>query len=919
MDLSEGLVSNDKHTLQMAVEVQQRFHPQVVLLGIAADDSRHTAPMSKEMNADGKAKRSTFACISCHSMKQKCNPTDKDDIYRHPCIRCAKLNKTCQFDLSKRRRRKKKKKLGGTHPHEIGGTANDASQEGVLKLGTNSVVMADDDTSSSSTKTVSPYTSISSLEHGQRHGHGHGNGNGNTHGQRHGQRQRLGSTGDEPTNFPLSYSLPTTYSLGTANTAVAPAPAFKMKQPLASTAAWQYPPQQPSLSQHQRLLPKPWLEADLKRLEGANLSHLQRSYPGNMVTVQQNDLNGSHSSTLLGQNALSVPTDDSIGNIAYNTRAETSHLLHINQINSHQPLSSGSPPHTLKIISPNLPAKNNCFVNNQTGKLDGNGTPTNNCNPSPVFSGPGGEFNDYELEITNLLSWQKGALESAAAKLQSLAIDWDGMVQTTSAVPLYTDPLALGLISEREALYYLKLYRETMSKKFHLPLVKIPDHMTIDELRKTQPILFSTILAVVSLIVPASHKSSTNKLKLDNFALSMICHHGMRLGSRSSELIRSLLVLCLWYNFAEWNNQTRYHYFNYICCTAIRDFDLNGNHKLMALMDGAQQNMIPEKRNSEYDDEFYHMVLVIYVSGLNISIFLRQPIQLRWSAKFDAFCDGLLKGKYPSKIYDHEDDKIFVVFAKINHCLELIHTHIQLTSGTMETTYITFDNDAFMKKMINMLDGLYPDISQEKYRILAFYNSVYAYLYESILIDFFQPKTMEDKFELQELPEHVEDAFKNCLAKCLATFNYFFKLTPDLIASMPLFHVTRIIYVLGVLLLKIRFGAMTIPAIQHLRPLTDPCIDILKNMCGILDETSRLYPQNSFLLKLRYVCALFSQTYATNIRKYLETKNTNPGLDFNALFQSGNVSSFFVDSMILENSINSLNDQFWTDMLTNLL
>ena len=182
-----------------------------------------------------------------------------------------------------------------------------------------------------------------------------------------------------------------------------------------------------------------------------------------------------------------------------------------------------------------------------------------------------------------------------------------------------------------------------------------------------------------------------------------------------------------------------------------------------------------------------------------------------------------------------------------------------------------------------------------------------------------RPKTMEDKFELQELPAYVEDAFKKCLTKCLATFNYFFKLTPDLIASMPLFHVTRIIYVLGVLLLKIRYGAMTIPAIQHLRPLTDSCIDILKNMCGILDETSRLYPQNSFLVKLRYVCALFSQTYATNIRKYLERQSRNSDPEINNLFQSNDVSSFFVDSMMLENSINSLNDQFWTDMLTNLL
>ena len=917
MDLNQSPDSGEGQTLQMSLEEQQRHHSQVVLLGIAADDSRHFTPMSKETNADGKVKRSTFACISCHSMKQKCNPTDPTDIYRHPCIRCAKLNKICQFDLSKRRRRKKKKKLGtvgdGSLSGYVGamknggasttngdGSALNPKSDIVLKpLGSNgnaasdSVVMADDDdTSNSSARTLSPYVSISAPQ----------------------QQQRAGLVGSEQTtSFPLAYSLPNNYSTPTATPNINLAPGFKMKQPLTNSTTWQYP--SPAISQHQRLLPKPWLEADLKKLENAKRSHLQRSYANNIINVPQTDPNSSHTPAVLGQSALSVPSNDPMGNITYNTHAETSHLRHINQANSQQ-LNNGTG-HTLKAISPNISSNNNYLLNSHNSKLNGNGNSINGRHPS-VAPRPG-QVNDYELEITNLLSWQKGSLESTAAKLTSLAVAWDQVVQTASAVPLYTDPLALGLISEREALYYLQLYRETMSKKFHLPLVKIPDDITIDQLRKTQPILFSTILSVVSLIVPASHKSSVNKLKLDNFALSLICHHGMRLGSKSTELIRSLLVLCLWYNFSEWNNQTRYHYFNYICCSAIRDFDLNGNNRLMDMMDSAQQNMVPEKKDPEYDDEFYRMVLVIYVSGLNISIFLRQPIQLRWSPKFDTFCEGLLNGQYPSKIYGFEDDKLFVIFARINHCLELIHTHIQLASGVMENTYITIDNEKFIEKMKDSLDAIYPEIPPEKHRILAFFNSVYAYLYESILIDYFQPKTMEDKFELQELPAYVEDAFKNCLTKCLATFNYFFKLTPDLIASMPLFHVTRIIYVLGVLLLKIRYGAMTIPAIQHLRPLTDSCIDILKNMCGILDETSRLYPQNSFLVKLRYVCALFSQTYATNIRKYLERQSRNSDPEINNLFQSNDVSSFFVDSMMLENSINSLNDQFWTDMLTNLL
>lgn len=881
------------------MEFQQQQHPQVVLLGIPDDDLRHVTPMSKEVRADGKTKRSTFACITCHSMKQRCNPSYPNDIYRHPCIRCAKLNKICQFDLSKRRRKKKK---GDNHnqslnPSNLNPQIDDGDSELNTSVNVSSAGSGKDSNAeeTSSTSTLSPNLNIPSYA-------------------------RNAATNDQSSNFSsnlLSASGSSSYPIATAvNADVITKNKHMMNNsnllPQQTVPnGWQY--QNPNLNQHQRLLPRPWLDAELKKLESAGRSPLR-------TPIQTEPLMPSisnDSSVLLQSKPLTTVSTD---NANCNNRKNDVNITSIQNHNNNT-ANNGD-----KIIPPNLlinsgnlnkmvdDSMNNTSISTLVTKENhGNNITSNNMTSNSNF------INEYELELTNLLSWQKGALEATASKLSALAVAWDEVVQTGSSVPLYTDPLALGLISQQDAEYRLKLYRETMSKKFHLPLVKIPEDITIDQLRRSQPILFSTILSVVSLILPESYHSASDNMRLDNFALSLICHYAVRIGNKNAEVIKSLLVLCLWYNFSEWNTQTRYHFFNYICCSAIRDMDLSTNSK-MVVMVGAQQHLTAEK-NIEHDDEFYRMVLMIYVSGLNISIFLRQPIQLRWSSKFETFCEGLWKGAYPSKVYGYEDDKLFVVFAKVNHCLELIHTHIQLTGGAMENIndYITFDMVKFIDNMKYKLDQLHPQILPSRYRLLAFFYSVYAYLYESILINYFQTKSMEEKFEMTTLPTEIEDAFKNCLEKCLASFDYFFKLTPDLIASMPLFHITRIIYVLGVLLLKLRFGAMTIPALSHFKTLTDPCIDILKDICTVLDQTSSLYPHNGFIVKLRYVCALFSQTYATNIRKYLERQNTDLDLKATNLFQSADVSSFFVDSTILENSINSLNDQFWTDMLTNLL
>lgn len=827
------------------MEMQNENHPKVILLGIADDDPRHTTPMSRETKPDGSTKRNTFACINCHSMKQRCIPLYEDDIYRHPCVRCSKLNKICQFDLSKRRRKKRKPNARVVPDGSgVSGSDRDSNTEDSL-----------------SGNAFSP----------------------NFNGVQF--PRNVGMTNERALNLPSNIfgGLDSNFNIQDNTRAKNNTINTSTGVQSAQQGTWQYP--NPllgsTLNQPQRFLPRPWIEAELKRLEGSGRSPLKTPL-------------SAETSVSLEQNA--IPVDLASNSSFVTNESSTANNPNMNDNSNRIFASNGTSLSELDTNQLTNQTSSNIILNNYS-------------------------YNEYELEITNLLSWQKGALETTLAKITTLSDAWDEIVQTGSSVPLYTDPLALGLVTQQDAEYRLKLYREVLGKKFHLPLVKLPDDISVDQLRRSQPILFSTVLSVVSQILPSTYRSATDNMKLDNFTFSLICHYAIKLGQRNIELIKSLLILCLWYNFAEWTHKTRYHFFNYICCSTIRDLELSSASKPSDVV--SHRQYVVQPTDIEHDDDFFRTVLMIYVSGLNISIFLRQPVQLRWSCRFDAFCQDILKGNYPSKIYSHEDDKVFVHFSKINHCLESIHTNIQITTGAgiveMASKYTTFDNTKFVELMKKELDELYPLIPRNRHRIIAFYHSVYAYLYESILIHFFQSKTAEDKFELTHLPHDIELAFKCCAQECFASFEHFLKLTPELIASMPLFHISRIIYIFGVLLLKLRFGVMTIPALSQFSSLMEPCIDTIRRICELLDRSSTLFPHNSFLIKLRYLCALFSQTYATKLRKYLQSHNSAATLNPNSQIQSTDVSSFFVDSMVLENSINSLNDQFWTDMLTNLL
>lgn len=644
------------------------------IIGVPPDDPRLHSPVSLSKNDSGKPKRNTFACTNCHSLKQKCVPSDINNIYGKPCQRCMKCNRTCKFDLSKRTRKKKRKMI-----HEY-------------------------------------------------------------------EENRFSSSPSAVDNFSEEVKDPTIQSSGMDNI----------------------------------------------------IGPLSRFDPVKFTATEA----------------------------------------------SNEPPLSGS----IKGIK---------RLKNQTSTA----TKARTNRKSPL-----------QKELQALLSMQKGKLDSISQKLTDLSTKWNEIVENNSLFGPVSDPVTLKIITQSESEYRLHLYRTKMNQKFKLPFVNIPSDISAEQLRSSQPILFSVIMSVVSLILSKDQSTTKLTMQLDNLALGLISHQVMRLGNKSIELLKSLLILCMWYNFPELSHKTRYHFFNYVCCCLIRDLGPTNKGKLfMPAGDNTQQQQQqqPAKKTPlENDEDHQRLILLVYVSSLNISIFLRQSTQMRWSSLLERSCSELMSGDYKSDVYGTQDDHLLVLFTKLNHVLEKVHMILHEVDSYSNDSTSYKDRSEIIIDLQLQLESIFQKIPKERNRVLAFFYSVEAYLHEYTFSKFID--SIENKSELHDLPAPVSDSFSKCCQSCTNAMNEFLKLTPELIASLPLYHISRIIYTVGMLLLRLRYVTMTVAAFRHLQPMTAQALPLVKKISKLLDESFELFPFNNFLCKLRYVVALFIQTYANKVTYVLE-------------------------------------------------
>lgn len=149
-------------------------------------------------------------------------------------------------------------------------------------------------------------------------------------------------------------------------------------------------------------------------------------------------------------------------------------------------------------------------------------------------------------------------------------------------------------------------------------------------------------------------------LALDNEAIRSVCDEVMVVGRKSVELVKSMLILTLYYNSPELFRQRRYHLLNNICVSLLHDLGIVARPSYSFDNNDGSLKQNPEQ---ETGDEYKSIVLIIYFSTVSICLILRRAIYIKWTPYVEECCVALENSselKY----------RKLALFARINAALE---------------------------------------------------------------------------------------------------------------------------------------------------------------------------------------------------------------------------------------------------------
>lgn len=447
-------------------------------------------------------------------------------------------------------------------------------------------------------------------------------------------------------------------------------------------------------------------------------------------------------------------------------------------------------------------------------------------------------LSDISSKLTDLTSEMKAVADRRAFLLK------DG----TSPDMISNNIITLEEARERLHIYKTKIYAAH-------PLVEVPDDMSVEELQEKQPFLLNSIMSVSNATYDNSDDVDKS-LKLDNFALQKLTIEVMVLGTKSDELIKSLLLLCLWYNTPELFRHRRYHLLNTISVTMLHDLGIISRPSYSYKNeDGA---ITVNQNNSFHNTEYRSLILILYFTTVSICLILRRTIYVKWTPYVEECCIYLENTKIKRWVE-------LARFARLSNLLDKIHhvLHCPDFSERRNSLYI-------ISEFQNLLNIIRSHIREDDYSCLAYYYSVVAYLHEPVFGGVFAKDG-----ESLTLSEKSVKSIWNCTNASLDALRIFNILTPKQIATIPLFYVSRVTYTAG-MLLRLRYLIISLPSHIEKDLVPQSALLEVQKTNKLIHEATIAHGSNHFLKKTRLVMQLFIQTYATQAIELLRRSNDPP-------------------------------------------
>ena len=845
-DSNNDMVGNSFTTASL----QDSDVTRTTILGVSADDLRLLGPTKMDLISDsGKTKRTSFACVNCHSLKQKCVPSDFFDIYRKPCRRCLRQGKKCTFDLSKRTRKRRSKR----NP--------DSSNDGV-----------DSERKIEVSSTPSPTGNFDNSRISK-------------------ERGRI----DTSSNFRVGPRNLITNGLTIRNRHESKAAILNLITNTSNEGT--ITPQNPNFLQE--VSPSP-------------------SYPQNVVNVTDATDTTLRDGTQSSASPFNVH-EQSIPAVAHpSDLSDSSQVSYIHSLPRASNTGSSTAPDIVGFQSKAghlyMLLENNDPNSRKFGR--------SNSNPSigRARVSTGETIQTLKLQLQALLETHRDKAGRIAKDFNLWSQQFSDGFQMNDFPVNISNPITAGILTRSEAELRLQAYKDNMINCEMLPFIYIPKEASAEQLFSEKPILATVIMSIASVMMHESDTTRETVIKLNTFLLTLIMNHVFKFSTKSLEIIEAHIVLSTWYNFLDWTNKARYHLFNYMCCCLTQELVPKPFDETFAVFadDAPIYRELKLKSPLEVDQNGPRLILMVYLISLNTSIFLKETIQVRWSKTISwAFKEmerrikgqmdnldgkGEFKTEEQAKMSEMlQFDSTLLVFIKLNRVLEKIHIHLHRREDLFgltgeEDEREEEDNDVrnnpaidelaklrdrytmrLFDKYESELTQIFLEIPGDKSRLFSFYYCIKAYLL------FFKVQNFGDKYSMwpegddvnrEELKNKICDTFIDCYNCCIQSLKIFVGMSPRSMAVSPVFHVSRLIFTVGMLLLKLRFAVIAVPLLHHLLENTEEAMPLVVEVATLLDNSSEIYPYNYSLHKFRYVLSLFFQTYAKMIISLMEGKNS---------------------------------------------
>ncbi|KUJ19893.1 uncharacterized protein LY89DRAFT_579809 [Mollisia scopiformis] len=363
---------------------------------------------------------------------------------------------------------------------------------------------------------------------------------------------------------------------------------------------------------------------------------------------------------------------------------------------------------------------------------------------------------------------------------------------------LDSDVVDRGIVSMDDANRLFQSYNEDLVP--HYPGVIFPAELTADELRKTKPTLFLSVIAAAAAKTD-SHLYSI----LNSEVLSAYAHRTVIRGEKNMELVQAMIVTSIWYFPPGKFAQLKFYEYIHMATTMALDIGLGKNPKSSRLRRGIgleSEGMTTEPLD-EKEMEKRKTFLVCYLISTGVSMSMRRPNMLRWNSWIGDCLETLERNSQASK-WDHllaawvrilkitEEVGATFAFDDCSNMADLSEPRVQLTMTGLQKVAEAwkrnlpcevFDNDALR---------------------LQYYHTQ-LYIHEIALHDDHPPEDFQPPFSITKvLSIHTDprasnsyiDAISISIASAQAVVDILLNMDVEALRALPVYNYVRMSYAL---------------------------------------------------------------------------------------------------------------------------